>query len=116
MKPRPTTLKFTQRQVTLIVCLLVRNRTRPFGAVGCTPEEWERDVESLTRKFHSIDWRYPAQSPLTVAADEYLTPTGECNSCGGTLVYVAGPDVTAALCPVCDADSSALDQDERRLS
>jgi uncharacterized Zn finger protein (UPF0148 family) len=32
-----------------------------------------------------------------------------CSECGGPLVHVAGPNVTATLCPVCDADSSALD-------
>lgn len=35
-----------------------------------------------------------------------------CGDCGGPLVHVAGPNVRGVLCPVCDADSMALGDDE----
>ena len=33
-----------------------------------------------------------------------------CDQCGGQLVYVAGDGVRAIVCPVCDPDSSALEE------
>lgn len=40
----------------------------------------------------------------------------QCDECGGPLVNVAGGNVRALLCPVCDADSQALTEDERDFS
>jgi hypothetical protein len=35
-----------------------------------------------------------------------------CSSYGGQLIHIAGPGVEAVVCPVCDHDSSALDDSE----
>jgi hypothetical protein len=45
-------------------------------------------------------------------AAEALAAMGEdrCITCGCSLAHVAGPGVTAVVCPVCDADSSVLEE------
>lgn len=42
---------------------------------------------------------------------QFRLPDEICSACGGSLAIIAGPDVTAVLCPVCDADSSAFQEE-----
>lgn len=42
-------------------------------------------------------------------------PAAECSDCGATLAQVVGPDVHGAVCPVCNPDSSLLEDADHDL-
>jgi hypothetical protein len=63
-----TSLRFTQSEVRHVTCLLAHNEFPPAFVDGSTKNQWKHDSESLRRKFHSIDQRFPKTSKAKGAA------------------------------------------------
>jgi hypothetical protein len=80
-------------------------------------EEADPDRAALLRgpevpdAFREIYRELPYVRGVVNKAADVLAAMGEdrCTTCGCSLAHVAGPGVTAVVCPVCDADSSVFD-------
>jgi hypothetical protein len=43
-------------------------------------------------------------------------PAAQCSDCGATLAHVIGPNVKGTVCPVCDPDSSLLEDSDHDIA
>lgn len=80
------------------VDLVVGDRRIPYSYDNITIHGSEQEIRSFAEKI--------------IAALPRPEEPDTCFTCGGSLSRIAGPNLSAVLCPVCDADSSALLDDE----
>jgi hypothetical protein len=70
----------------------------------------DNDVERLTRQL--LELAGGAVYLLTQLRNWQARRHERCEVCGSALLHVVGPKVKALICPDCNSDSSALDDDE----
>lgn len=73
---------------------------------------WMLDDSPTSAPADQIGWVDMALTPEHLEVIRFVPNPEVCGDCGGPLVHVAAPNVRGVLCPVCDADSMLLVDDD----